>query len=417
MQLKNRTENSTKAVFVLGSIMLYFLLSMIKMNYYLFEGRFWAEEGYFFVRGIYPLGFFDALFWVYHGHLEVATNLVVYLSSLVVFECAPLVTTYLSLALQSLPVILVVMYRMQLGLSKWQILAWIVIIVGMPQGNEVWANSINLHFHFALLVAIIAAVKPNIRSERYAFRALLLVSGLSGIPANTLSPVFLFLAIKEKDRERKVQFLILAITSLIQIAFLLFSSSRLGVRTYDFDPVILVLATINQSFNLPLYGSGVGRHLGTIFSELTLKGKVAGIIFAAMYFIPIAYFFKGLRHHGKQREWVLLSCAVILIVMGFGLALGRDRVSMIYDGGRYWYASNVLIYLLILVVIKEQCSRIISIFLVLLLASSLNSIFRDRIIGPPWIESYRQSVYTKDERILIWPSGSYMRFPEKNSRE
>jgi len=69
-----------KAAFPLCAVALYVALSLVKMRHYYKDGRFWAEEGRLFVRGIYGLAFPEALLWLFHGHLELVTNLIVYLS-------------------------------------------------------------------------------------------------------------------------------------------------------------------------------------------------------------------------------------------------------------------------------------------------------------------------------------------------
>jgi len=328
-----------------------------------------------------------------------------------------LVTTYLSLLAQMLPVIVVLAYRAQLGLSKIHVLAWIVILAGLPQGNEVWANTINLHFHFALLAAIIAALPPQTGWQKHPLRGALLVSGLSGIPANFLAPVFLLLALKEKHPERWVQFAILAATAALQIGLLLLSDSRLGNRTYEFDPMVFLLATVNQSFVFPLLGSGMGRTVGELLAEHGLGGGVLAFVLVAILVAPVIFLIQALWRRGTRSECVLFGSSILLVVLGFWLALGPERVTFIYrDGGRYWYASNALLFLSLLVFLNRLNIRLGQFYLILVVVASLHGTHSDRLNGPAWAEAHRQAVSEGQGRVAIWPSGWYMWIPEPRSR-
>lgn len=402
-----------KLAFFFGTLALYIALSLVKMRYYFEDGRFWAEEGTRFVRGIYGLDLLDAIFWIYHGHLEMVTNLVVYVSSLTSFERAPLVTTYLSLLVQALPVMVVIAYRAQLKLSKWSVLAWVVILVGIPQGNEVWANSINLHFHLALLVAIIAAIPPQHGWQRHPLRGAILVSGLSGIPANFLAPVFFWLAVKEKDTERWVLFGILAATTALQISLLLFSGSHLGHRTYEFDSVVFLLSTVSQSFLFPLFGADIGRHIGFLLVHNTLEWEVFGLVLVAALLWPIILLIAALWRHGSRSEWTLLVSAAVLAALSFWLALGPERTPFVSGGGgRYWYAPNALLFLSLLIFLNRLKIRTGQFFLILVVVTSLHSIHSDRLRGPQWAEEYQRAVAEGERRVPIWPGGWYIWIPE-----
>src|SRR5690606_33630689 len=86
----------------------YLALSAVKMRAYLGHGRFWAEEGADFYSAMAGGSAVAHIFLLFHGHLELATNLVVYASPFVELKYAPLVTTYLSLAIQCVPIFVLV---------------------------------------------------------------------------------------------------------------------------------------------------------------------------------------------------------------------------------------------------------------------------------------------------------------------
>ena len=167
---KNTKNKTYENILIIVILAIYIGLSLVKMHGYLTEGRFWAEEGSGYYNGIQNLSFFKGLIFVFHGHLTLATNLVVSISALFDFKYAPLVTTYAFFLLQSIPVIVLLFYRENFGINWWGTIGFVLILVGLPQSAEVWANSTNLHFHFSLLAAIIAIMEIGTNYPKILFR-------------------------------------------------------------------------------------------------------------------------------------------------------------------------------------------------------------------------------------------------------
>ncbi|MBV1881506.1 MAG: hypothetical protein KUG82_07725 [Pseudomonadales bacterium] len=110
----NGISERTVSLLLLG---LYLLCALIKMRGFWRTGRFWAEEGKVFYSQLLELPWYDAIVFQYNGHLEFSTNAIVYLSTLTPLFFAPLVTTYLSLGVQVLPIALIICYRNHLKIS------------------------------------------------------------------------------------------------------------------------------------------------------------------------------------------------------------------------------------------------------------------------------------------------------------
>ncbi len=141
--------NERKFIFL--TLSLYMLFSLLKMRKYILDGRFWAEEGVFFYTDISKLDFIDSVFYIFNGHLEIFTNITVLISTIFPFKYAPLITTYISLFLQSIPIFLIIYFYKMLSFSRLGLIFFIIIYCSIPQSNEVWTNSINLHFFFSFL--------------------------------------------------------------------------------------------------------------------------------------------------------------------------------------------------------------------------------------------------------------------------
>lgn len=385
----------------------YLALSAIKMRHYLIHGRFWAEEGTFFYADIAKRNTFDGIFYIFHGHLEIVTNIIVYTSSLVNLKYAPLVTTYLSLAAQFIPIYIMIRYRDSLALSRFNLILIIIIAAGLPQASEVWANSINLHFHFSLVVALIAAISISDGPPKWASRLLLVVSGLSGIPSNFLVPVFAVLAFRTKEKERWIHFFILSFTAFLQILLLVSNGLQSGQRDYFSTPVAFWLAPVAQSVISPLFGFGIGDQLAGILRE-ALHLELAPFLFSIVFSMPLVYF-AIIGFAGKLNSTsVIILSAFILLFMSIFTALG-DKIMLISSagGGRYFYAPNILLSIALLASIRKYNIFIAAAVLSLVVSSSNN--IKHYIEGPSWQSNFEVSTDQKDATYKIWPNGWSMK--------
>jgi len=401
---------ATRRALFFAALALYLVLSAIKMRGYLGDGRFWAEEGLVFFTQIAALPLWQRPFFLYYGHLELPANVVIALSTLVPFRQAPLVTTYLSFALQSLPLLLLLWFRRELLLPAWAMFAMVVVYVGLPQATEVWATSINLHFFFSLLAALICALEPGPAPRRWWFRVLLAVCGLSGIPANFMAPMYLVRAVRSGDRERWIQFAILAATAAVQGTLLVANSAATGPRSLALDPRIYWLAMVSQDVLSPLFGFGVGDALAEILRRV-LGNDAGAALFALLCTLPLVYAVAVAKREGAWGlRRTLVASAVLLAVLSILGSIG-DKQSLISaaGGGRYFFAPNVLLAVFFMGLGIER-DRLAQVFLALLLLTSASQTHRF-FGGVPWSIAYDRARSTNASDVEIWPSGWRMPMP------
>ncbi len=403
-------------VFYCSASFLYFSLCILKMRKYFLNGRFWAEEGSVFYADIAELSWIDGLFYIYYGHLEIITNIVVLLSFLVDLKYAPLVTTYLSLILQALPLLLIIVYYKNIGLSKIAVFALILIAAALPQASEVWTNSINLHFHFSLLVGVISLIEIKTNFQKWLFRILLVLSGLSGIPANFLMPAFLVSWTRTKNKEALVQFFILLSTSIIQLLIIFFSSFEVGDRVLTFNPLLYWYPILSQEIFSPLFGSSTGGRLADILAT-AVNFKLTILFFAVFCSIPIYYFVKFACQSSDYRFIVIAFAVITLSVLSLAFSLGQNKAELIssLSGGRYFYASNVLIMLYILLAYQKTKNRFIFFLIIFLTLSSIGRVNRT-FSGPDWSQAYQTAIETNSPVVNIWPRGSIMNIPTSKNK-
>jgi hypothetical protein len=390
----------------------YLGLSLVKMKAYVAEGRFWAEEGTIFFVQFSNLPFLDRIFYLYYGHLELPTNLIVAMATLFPLKHAPFVTTHLSFLLQSIPVVMLIAFHRRIGIGRWGLLALILILVGLPQAGEVWATSTNLHFHFSLVAALIAIIGVGGASQKVTFRVLLAAAGLSGIPANFLAPVFLGLAVTTRDRERWIQFGIIATTCAIQLALLVANSAATGPRTVSLDPRIHWLAIVSQQVISPLVGIESGDALSGQLRRI-LANDLKALPLAVVCSLPIVLLLKEVFADKSRRLWVYALSALLLSVLSIVGSIG-DKVPLISAGagGRYFFASNVLVAMFAMLAMRADGRWWLKIFVAVLLFAS---VFRipGVVAGPSWGLEYERAIGGRTEQINIWPTGWTMKNVER----
>jgi len=63
-------------------MMLYFVAAAIKSWSFIQDGRFWGEEGTIFYPNISSSSFIEGVLFVYNGHIELWTNLIIKIASI-----------------------------------------------------------------------------------------------------------------------------------------------------------------------------------------------------------------------------------------------------------------------------------------------------------------------------------------------
>ena len=388
----------------------YVVLSMVKMRKYLGSGRFWAEEGKIFYSDIVNLRWDESLGYLFHGHIELATNALVLFSTFVKFELAPLVTTFGSFIVQSIPVFLVIAYRDYFVKHWFGIVVFLLALLGLRQSAEVWANSINLHFHFALLAGFLLC-KPIVNDKPDWFsRALLLLSGMSGIPANFLTPLYFVAAYHERSRERTVQAMILSVTTVIQFLLIMLHQSSLEGRFIDFDPLTFWIGLLSQQVISPFLWAKAGTSVINIMKDLPGSGAGGWLVMLAF---SIIYVLLGVfLAQSRNRISKLLAASAFLLAMASVYAsLGDKSVFLSLDGaGRYFFAPNCLLLLAWLGTIdnyRKMGIRIALFIMVLIFAGRVDAY----IHGKPWNTALMESIVQNKDLVEIWPTGWEMKRP------
>jgi hypothetical protein len=198
----------------------------LREPYLLQHPRFWAEEGLVYFQFGTTHSILRTLFYVYtpSNYLSLATNIAAILSSRTAFYFgllyAPIASTLFGYAIQALTMVAILFVKSRLFDCLWKAVAGCMIVIFAPTAtDEIWLNSLHSMSFLGViaLVLLFAEMEGWPKWVRWGARATLLFCGLSSPYALALLPVFLILAWRTKDRERKVQCVILTACVLLQV--------------------------------------------------------------------------------------------------------------------------------------------------------------------------------------------------------
>lgn len=183
----------------------------------IFHAQFWAEDGRIFFADAYNFGWLPALFRTYDGYFHAVPRLAASLALLAPLPLAPLVMNVIAVAVEALPVNLLLSVRS----SAWGSLGIRALLaaayLALPNCAEVRYGITESQWLLALcLFFAVVADAPRSKADGVFDLALIVLSGLSGPFCIFLFPAALFLALKRRIRWLQVRAGVLAVCSLIQ---------------------------------------------------------------------------------------------------------------------------------------------------------------------------------------------------------
>jgi hypothetical protein len=115
------------------------------------EPRFWAEEGAIYFSYAFRRPWYEVLFAPHLGYYALYPHLASLVATRTVeLADAPLVTTSMALLAQLIPVTLILWSKAELWLGPARKIIGILIVIFTLSSGEIWLNSINSQFFFAL---------------------------------------------------------------------------------------------------------------------------------------------------------------------------------------------------------------------------------------------------------------------------
>ncbi len=179
------------------------------------QPRFWAEEYNVYFAWAHENSFFLSLFRTpigHQGYWLLCTSVPTALATLVPLEWAPAVTTCFSFGFVVLVAAVILWGRSYVFHGPLLRLAGsCALLVVSALSDEVWLNSTNLQVYCGMagVCLLLEDLRLAGRARRWAYRALLGFSALSGLYVIALGPAFLLKAWRERSREAWVHFFVL----------------------------------------------------------------------------------------------------------------------------------------------------------------------------------------------------------------
>ncbi len=339
-----------QTITTVGTFLLCALLLFSRRPDTITNAQFWAEDGAVWYTDGYDVGLTQTIFRTYAGYLAVMHRLVAAGAALLPFHFAPLIFNILGLLFLLLPVILIVSKRFA-AIIPYRLLAIAiaVIYVGIMNNDEIVGNLANIQWSLTLLAFLIIIAKPSQELRWRIFDgAALIAAGLSGPSVILLTPIALYVWWRTKDKQNKMQAIILGCVSFVQVAALtvishyprvgaqsdanmqdfvrmlvgqIFAGGLLGVKYityyYNHHHVMYLLACIGIS--LVVYAAITGPRWLRLFS-VYWPLLVISMLYSQRP-VPGANIWHGLTNQfGGQRYWFVPIVGWVATVLWIALA-------------------------------------------------------------------------------------------------
>jgi hypothetical protein len=310
---------------------------------YIFHAQFYAEDGHVWFADAYNLGWWHALFRAQDGYFQVFPRLGAALALLAPMERAPLLTNLVALAVQALPVSLLLSSRSSGwgGLKFRALLA--AVYLALPNCSEVGCGITESQWLLALTsFLLLVACTAHSWTGRIFHFGILLLSGLTGPFCVFLLPIAVFLARKRRDRWQWASAGLLAACALVQ-AYALLVIDRVG-RPVDALGATPALFIRILSGNVIL-GAVLGR---TGLAVMPGRGIFLLLVFAAIVgvTITIACFLKSSLEMKLFFIWTGVLFVISLLIPNAHPAPGSpDHVWTLLakgTGARYWFFPSLV---------------------------------------------------------------------------
>lgn len=405
----------------------------VREPYLLSHPRFWAEEGFPMFQYAASHSVIKSLLIVYPScsYLYLAGNIGAILAAGVAstwgLEHAPVATTCFAFLIQILAIALILFCKSSLFTSVWKAVAGgLIVLFAATTQDELWLNTTNAMTFLGLITLVLLFAKTEDWSGtiRWGARGLLLLCGLSSPYSVAVLPLFLILAWRSKEREKKVQCLLLALCLVVQtgevvhtrINFTHETASRtLGVKLrWDALATIvfsehMVLPALGES-SRDLFLSDMGLKDAWLSESSFAVHPIATSARAGGWLCLVLMF--GMLWWLRQRD-ELFSTQNMLIGAFLLLAAFTSATAMSgIPTNRYAFLSGIVFLLLLLLNIEDSSSwprrSVCMVVLAYGLATGILAYRTPKFQGgPSWSREVQLWQTDPSHQLRVWPSYFY----------
>jgi hypothetical protein len=402
----------------------------VREPFLLSQPRFWAEEGVIWFQYAASHSAMQTLLFVYplSSYFNLTANIGGLLAAITAarfgLAYAPAATTIFAFLIQILAIVLILFGKSRLFDSLWKALAGCLIVVfASTAPDEIWLNTINSMSFLGLICLVLLFEEtgnwPGWR--RWGTRGILVLCGLSSPYSAVLLPLFLLSAWHYKEREQKIQCLILMLCILVQAGVVVKTRREMvrgGTETMRGTDVRLDASLVNV-FSGHMAHASIGYATREVL--LDKMGLKEAWISASSF--PPRPMMRSLRSGGwlcfiliAAILWSLrgrsLWCACNMMMAAFLLLAGFTCVASLHSvpTSRYAFLPGLTFLLLLLINIESPNPPAVRYACMLVLSYGLAvgiTFYQDRVYeyGPSW--SKEVELWSKDHAhpLQVWPFG------------
>jgi hypothetical protein len=388
---------------------LYAAAVLLRMPDVVVKGRLWAEEGAVYLYNALHEPWYDALFAVHTGYLNLAASSATLLAvDLLPLGVAPLVTTGFAFLVQLCASVLLLTSRVEWLRNRWTLALAMLLLLACDTTGEVWLNSITSQFHLALCAALILAL-PLASGWRMWFRLGLLALGpLSGPASTFVAPLFLLRAWLDRSLARLIQAGVIAGCGGVQVLVYLLNPEP--ARGVGIGPRLLGLVVYVKHVAAPLLGVDHAQDIaGTLYERVT-AGRPIWLEVALGYGAMLALAAVAWSRRDATVRW-LFAAAIAIMTLSYAGGLGPHIYLLaMRHGGRYDYVPSVLLGLTLLGVSRTSVGWLKAgaiVLVVWIVAVGMHGYLRvDPVFatGPAWSGEVAKWQADPHYCVQLWPN-------------
>lgn len=339
-----------------AAIILFFVL-LVCNNPGFFVPTLIRDDALIYFKYAYEHDYLDALMRPHNGYLNLYGNLAGVIAAAFPLTSAPLVMMAGGLFIWVLLLILIVAHPSPFLTPVSRALAMLLALVASSSFGTLEVNK--SHFFTAGALALIMLSSPVSRGERIAYRSGVVFCGLTGPVSCFLIPIYAMTAIIRPSKERFLQFGILLLCGVIQLAVFWYSlahdirdietQAQKGRFMVEGQWDVLIPWLANHAIVKPLLGYGTFERVGW-FMEGVLNNR-------SSYYLPLliactvavgvwGVVLSGIEKHPQRNMASLLALAGLFIAVASFYAAYTDnfdrKSAMLHHIHRYFITPSLL---------------------------------------------------------------------------
>lgn len=338
----------------LSALLLYVFLVLLRAPQVVWPGRFWAEEGIIYFLEASTRTFGEVLATSNLGYYSLFNKIAsITAVHVVALQFAPFITMLFALSAQVLPACLLLYSHIpSLKSRSYKVCAVFLVLLIQPN-QEVWLNTVNSQFFFCISTAVILISGPTTRFTQVFRLGVLALAGLTGVVSCLLLPFFWIQYAWTRDRNKLYESVVLTCVSLIQVTVVILDP----VREPHWYLNIAAFVLFTKQWVVPIFGSHVAAEFSSFARHHQLFNSTPLALLTALPYVALGF---GLAHWGNRSAWLLAAASLWVAFISFLMSAvpqgvdGSLRHLSELNGGRYYYAPNVLLALALLEPLVEK---------------------------------------------------------------